>query len=101
MLFSSPSRASLLTVFQVSGGNDTNERPGLADKHNKEVAPFVSLTIGQVLVVGSAENQGIVVQDRFSFVRVNAVSGEVFQVPFVPCKEDTLPQPDSGIGVKV
>jgi hypothetical protein len=56
MLFAPPAISSLLSVVQTSGTDNTNEWPGLSDEHDKKVSTFVGLTIGQILVVGSAEN---------------------------------------------
>jgi len=45
MLFTPPFIALFLTIFQVSGTNDTNERPGLSDKHDEEVSTFKSIAV--------------------------------------------------------
>jgi hypothetical protein len=64
----SPPIAFLLTVGQIAGRDDTNQGPGLAEKHDEEEAPLVGVAIGQVVAVARAEKQGLMRQDSFSFV---------------------------------
>jgi hypothetical protein len=89
MLCAPPAQTPLLSVIQISGTDHTNAWPRLSDKHDQKVSTLVGLPIGQILLVGSAENEGVMIEDCFGFVLINTMASDMVQVLFVPLELGT------------